>query len=118
MNKPKIMTPKQFNELLRPTGENRKPVTKHTSRISRKRLQCPQDFKKSIISRIVKQLESWFISGVVYSDETSVLAQGHPYTNMPEILDVTLRQIHWLIAFQLLKQCGVPCRVWLNLLQR
>jgi len=116
MKKPKPMTLKQFHELLRPTGENLEPVTRQTSRMSRKYLQRPQDIKKSMISDIAKQLESWFSNGVVYRDEISMLAQGHAYADMPEILDVTLRQKHWLIAFQLLKQCGVPCKAWPSVL--
>jgi len=116
IEKPKRITLKQFHKLLRPMGENYEPVTRQTSKVSRKYLQCPQDFKKSMISHIAKQLESWFSSGVVYRDEVSMLAPGHPYANMPEALDVTLRQAHWLITFQLLKQNGVPCKAWPSVL--
>ncbi len=112
MKKPKRMTPEQFHELLRPTGENREPVTKQTLRMSGINLRCPQDIKKSISSTIAKQLESWFSSGVVYRDEVSMLNPAHSYANMPETLDVTLRKAHWLIAFQLLKENGVPCKTW------
>lgn len=109
---PKRLTPKQFHELLRPMGENQELMPKQNSRMSRRHLRCAQDVEKSIISTVTKHLESWFSSGVDYTSEESMLAPGRLYTNMPVALGMALRQAHWLIAFQLLKQNGIPYEMW------
>ncbi|MFC2063424.1 hypothetical protein ACFLS8_05750, partial [Chloroflexota bacterium] len=78
--------------------------------------KCSQKVKTLITSEITKQLERWFAGGVTYRYDTSILSPARSYTNMPDSLNPSLKQKHWLICFNLLKEKGMPCKMWPSLL--